>query len=589
MTVPPRRSAGETNESEKTLYASGHGKALYTYIGSLAAAASEYEGNTALVSVTAVDRAGNRATSVFHFAIDRTGPQITTAYEEPAPGGYIGHARRGRITVKDRHFTEEGAVLRAGDETPSLHWRRTGISDSGEECWETDVVFEKDGEYRPELSVRDAAGNLSACSAFGGEEDAFVIDTLPPQIVLKDTGGTAANGTYYREARRLLIEVEDASFKGEHTLEWDLDGGASHGVVFEDGLAEIEFCENGTYRLRGGVTDAAGNRADLPEIQPFTVDTVPPEISVEGPASGSANAQPVQLGVTVTDPHMEKSGFMAVLTKDGGEEQILPCLPQQTEGGWYYEFGPFSEDGLYRIRMKAGDLAGNEREEESVFTVNTKGTVFEFEQAQLCRAWLREPIRPSFLLHDIDEVTILSFTINGEEKPYIYEGTVVKPKETLSQDGIYRIGMETTDAAGHVSIMEEAVIRIDSTPPVLTVLGTGKGHEIKSGPVTLRLLSDDPDAVLSELLLDGENVEDCTPDAEGAVVIRVEERGEHTLSARLTDQAGNVSERCVRTFLITGNPLLLVYGNRPLFFVLVLFLIAGIVFSCRFLYAKKST
>ena len=566
---------------KKTLYQARDGKAAFLYEGTVSVKSGELEGNMLSVSAAAADGAGNQSESVCRIAIDRTAPHVEMTFpgHEGNLSGILSASLRGIILVRDRNFTPAGVSLTTGKEVPLLEWKKTRTTDAGEEVWEAEAEFAEDGVYTLKLHAEDAAGNRSG-EVFPDEAEngIFMIDTTPPRILVRDTGGAAKHGIYYPEGRRLIIEVKDASFAGTHTIRWIRDGKEEKSAAFSGNRAVLDMPSDGEYIVRGDVTDGAGNRTALPETEAFIVDKTAPEVVIEGVKPYSANPDAVTVQVTVRDAHLESNCLRPLLKREDGTEEILPCLPEETGEGFRFSFAPFEEDGLYRLFMTGTDLAGNRTEEACSFTVNRNGTVFEFEQEEISGRWLREGVRPSFILHDVDEVTVLSVTVNGEETPYTYKDTRLALKDALTEDGIYRIGIETVDAAGHAGVMEEKEVKIDRTPPVLTVLGLGSGHAVKAGPVTIRLIPDDPDAVFCELKLDGQTVSAAPGGADGGAVIRAEGSGEHVLTAQLADPAGNVSERCERRFLITRNPLLLLTGNRPLFFLLIAVLTGGIVF-----------
>lgn len=611
---------GETEE-KSVLYKAGK-ETAYLAEGVLNIGAAGHEGRTLTAVLRTADRAGNISEASFRFSIDTKPPSVKVIYEDNdmRNGFYLPHGRRARVEVTDRNVDPSGIRIHTGNADVTGSFSKTR-GRGGEEVWRADILFEADGTYDVSAEASDLAGNRSGEASFEGAAPRhFVIDQTPPSVSVKGMRQRRRSAGFFPKQRRLgaipgpacfctgqriELEVLDDHFAGGHRISAGEDAGQSR-LVFSGNRAVLDLSEEGTYRIAGSVTDLAGNETVLQRTRAFIIDRTPPEIDVEGVKDQSANAQPVRIRVRVRDRHATETGLRCFIQKDGGKRESAAYALTRTGDGWLCELDPVIDDGFYHIEMTAFDAAGNRTVTGRTFSVNCRGTVFEFEQAELCRNWISEEIRPSFLIHDVDTVTILSVTVNGEECAYHYEGNRLTLSDALRVDGVYRIGIETVDAAKHVSSMEEAEIRIDRTAPALTVLGVKDGA-VRKAPVTIHLIPDDPDAVFGELMLDGRDLrEDITgsgngkADADslpedparertgeggtsgekepGSVTLTVTRRGTHTLSAYLTDPAGNTSARYTAVFSVTGNPLQLLLGNKRLLFTVAAALVVFIVF-----------
>ena len=590
----------------RALFEAG-GERVFLYEGTCAATAGSAEGNGLGTFLRAEDAAGNRAEARLSFSVDRTAPRAKLVYEEndALEGRFFAHARHARLTVTDRNAAPELIRADTGSARAEMGTWTMERGENGEETWTAGLTFSEEGDYEVRVKAADLAGNETESAAYEGEAaEAFTIDLTPPAVSVTDAAGEAMDGRFFSDACQAAVRVRDLHFAGANTLSlvrdgeevplaltWDgaaaLPGSGRDGEKVPPGLAPsaeeagsgektavIDIREEGAYTLAGSVADQAGNGTEAAPVS-FVVDRTPPVLSITGAHDGEASREDIRITVRVSDRWVRENCLTCLLEKEG-EAITLPLLPEETEDGYSFAFGPVTEDGLYRLTATARDAAGNETEETLVFTENRAGTVFEFEQEEMCREDIREPLRPSFILHNPDEVTILTVTVNGNETAYTYEGSRLALADALTEDGVYRVGIGTRDAAGNTSIMEPVVIRIDRTPPALTVLGLKEGQASVFGSAEITLVSDDPDAGFKELTLDGE-----PPDGGPAALrdsvykLSVDRAGPHTLTAQLVDGAGNVSEKYVRTFTVARGPLGFIRSHIGLFLVFLALLAAA--------------
>ena len=87
------------------------------------------------------------------------------------------------------------------------------------------------------------------------------------------------------------------------------------------------------------------------------------------------------------------------------------------------------------------------------FSENRGGTRIEWEQKEAEGQVIGHAMRPSFVIRDIDPVTVLSVAVNGQEVLYDHKGE-------LSADGKYAIRIETVDAAGNVCVLGPVEFKI---------------------------------------------------------------------------------------------------------------------------------
>jgi hypothetical protein len=114
--------------------------------------------------------------------------------------------------------------------------------------------------------------------------------------------------------------------------------------------SELDALTDGKHVLRVEAADAAGNTG-FAEIA-FTVDTVPPVVTLSSPVSGTTNDTTPPLVYSVSDGTVVVSVDNAVVCKTSGE--MLDAL----------------DNGNHAVRVEATDTAGNSAFAEVLFTVD---------------------------------------------------------------------------------------------------------------------------------------------------------------------------------------------------------------------------
>ncbi len=610
----------------------GDGSLIYKVTRQLLVPAEDYEENDLKVFIYAQDHAGNTASRSYGFGIDAAPPEIVVSVSGGTArnGMYYSEPRKAVITVKEKNFVPE--KIRAGG-------RRTGSGDpSGQDTdnpegfgafawtkipqdgaaggeqsadlYRTELLFEKDGEYELTVFGEDAAGNRSVSVKYEGEAaEHFVVDRTPPEVKVSYDRNDARNGIYYRNRRTAEITVRDGYFGGEHRLfvREGKDGEKRDPeIVFEEGRAGVVFSEDGIYALGGTVTDLAGNESAPLEEELFVIDQTPPVLTAEGVREWSANREPVSVLIKVEDENPDPGSLKAELralnrgktelfkyeagtrtAAEGGSGQNDPIL---------LPLPAITEDDLYRLTAGTADLAGNEASAELTFSENRNGTVFVFEQQEVQGKYIRESIRPSFLLYNIDEISVLSVTVNGAEVPYSFRENRLILKNSLAEDGKYVIGIDVRDAAGNINSMDPVEFFIDTAPPVIRIGGLHPGETEYSEDVEITLRTEREEDFFRYVKLDGKTLfragENGTEKAasgsvfsgtmcgireNGDLFLKITEYGDHTLVMQAEDPAGNRSAEESYSFVLRADVKERWLGDRPVnrFLYIVTFMIPG--------------
>ena len=425
--------------------------------------AVSHNNNDLLAAFTVYDRAGNAASAEYAFGIDVSAPRVFVSYDnnDVRNGQYFAAGRTAYVSVYERNFDPSATGVDTEGEKGGWHYTPGESENGDDDRWIREVLFREDGAYHFSAYGRDLAGNPSQGTVYDGvSPEAFVIDTAPPRVSVAYDNDDAENGMYFRDDRTCLITVEDPNFDGTHGIVVEADHAAAPAVAFADAAAAVSFTEDGRYRLSGTVTDLAGNTASLPEADAFVVDKTFPRLTIQGVDDLSSNRTTLELILSVEDRNLVKEGIAAVLTgilsgeTGPGGEAVL------TEEGLIWALDPIETDDQYRLAVTVTDLAGNSVSRTISFSENRGGTLIEWQQKEAEGQVIGHAMRPSFVIRDIDPVTVLSVSVNGQEVPYEYRGEVLTLREELSADGKYAIRIETIDAAGNVCVLGPVEFKI---------------------------------------------------------------------------------------------------------------------------------
>ncbi|MBQ6544214.1 MAG: hypothetical protein IJL72_00600 [Lachnospiraceae bacterium] len=425
--------------------------------------AASYNNNDLLAVFTVYDRAGNAVSAEYAFGIDVSAPRVFVSYDnnDVRNGQYFAAGRTAYVSVYERNFDPSATGVDTEGEKGNWHYTPGESENGDDDRWIREVLFREDGAYHFSAYGRDLAGNPSQGTVYdGASPEAFVIDTAPPRVSVAYDNDDAENGMYFRNDRTCLITVEDPNFDGTHGIVVEADHAAAPAVAFADGAAAVSFTEDGRYRLSGTVTDLAGNTASLPEEAAFVVDKTFPRLTIQGVDDLSSNRTPLELILSAEDRNLVKEGIAAVLTgilsgeTGPGGEAVL------TEEGLIWALDPIETDDQYRLSVTVTDLAGNSVSRTISFSENRGGTRIEWEQKEAEGQVIGHAMRPSFVIRDIDPVTVLSVAVNGQEVLYDYKGDILTLREELSADGKYAIRIETVDAAGNICVLGPVEFKI---------------------------------------------------------------------------------------------------------------------------------
>ena len=264
---------------------------------------------------------------------------------------------------------------------------------------------------------------------------------------------------------------EESSHQAEPKTESEL----SEDTVQQNAVSEAEMpdaCEDettavGDIIINVDVSDAAPlweNAAEPEEehadsrnmeeekVQEETSDTLPPLI-IQNLRSFSANRTAVLPSVSVAKEEEGKSLLNIALQTPEGRSVPLECIQEDAGDYIRYQIPEITRDGQYALKVERVDAQGNSVSEKMVFSVNQQGTKFIYNEEK-SDITAGERYDPEVYLENVDEIAVVSCTVNGQEARYEMDGAILRIPEEELAEGNNEIAISVRDAAGNLSAME---------------------------------------------------------------------------------------------------------------------------------------
>lgn len=588
---------------------------------------ADYNYNGLKVKLVAKDNAGNTAEVVRTLNIDITAPQITVDYDNDTAQNerYFKEQRIATITVRERNFdakqfnyfitssSSAAPVIGAWTELPG------NTANRDDTIHRTQVVFSADSDYAFDLArctAMDKAGNDSVAARFAdgtvaGEQ--FTVDKTNPEITVVYDNNEAKNGNFYKADRTATVTISERNFSEDLanvTLTAISDGQRIDlpqvSVWQKTGNAytvTIPFKADGEYTFDIAVTDLAGNEAADYNKDSFVIDTVAPELKIEGVENETANNGEVKITVSYADLFVDgtASEVSAIGVMRG--ENALSFRIDETEKGTKYTFDAVPRereyDDIYTLTAVIADKAGNITEQTVRFSVNRFGSTYEIDEAtkEIIDTYAKEPrdvviceVNPNKLIeievtiyHDNETIALKE----GEDYEVLLEGgdgqwhkyTYRIYSKNFDVDGTYRVTVRSKDEAGNIAEnsldTKNMDIRfgIDSKAPVITMgnLVDGKTYAVEFFTANMMVV-DNGKLVEVVVYLDGVELKKWDAAAlssvQGEFTFDISDfsNSAHDVRIYARDAAGNEQEVLVEDFYVTTNLMVRYMNNKPLFY-----------------------
>jgi hypothetical protein len=263
-----------------------------------------------------------------------------------------------------------------------------------------------------------------------------------------------------------------------------------------------ESLPDGTYTAQAQQSDQSGSVASPPNT--FTVDTVPPTITLTAPADGSSSnqRQPSLSGVAGTAPDDLRSVTVDIYSGPSTSGTLVETLRTSVASdGTYWVFGYGGgyglSDGTYTAQAEQSDSAGNVgKSSANTFTVDTVAPTVTLTGP--ADGSSTNQSQPSF-----SGVAGAQPGDSGSVTVEVYGGSTASgtPVQTLSAqaqsdgsysisatsplpDGTYTAQAEQSDSAGNLGQSPASTFTIDTPPPAVTLNSPANGAYINRSQPT---------------------------------------------------------------------------------------------------------
>lgn len=290
------------------------------------------------VTVYVSDRAGNTAVLTKEVFIDRKPPEAEIAGVRDEMIG--AETQKAVFTVSDENALKRCSLTVLRTDIDGVQEK---IMDAGDDKWngtarrrQIEAEFSEDGKYMCTVFAEDMSGRHTEKTI------SFIIDQTNPVIrYVEQLDGSYVPFFQWNYGREMIVDITECSY-----------------VIILNGrqyFSGQRITAEGAQILEVRARDQAGNESSAEAV--FTIDNTPPKISWGEMKNGGVYDERAVLSVSA-----EGAGERLKMVSINGERKKLDYESRIFEC-------EIDVSGEYTVRVQAEDLAGNQAEEEIVFTV----------------------------------------------------------------------------------------------------------------------------------------------------------------------------------------------------------------------------
>ena len=386
-----------------------------------------------IVKVYAVDKAGNKsAERTVQFRVDKTAPELKIS--GASSGATLNSGTTLTFSMTEAFWKDASGTVtitrKPKDGAQESTYKTIDFKPTARTTTMTETLSET-GEYKVTFTGKDRAGHSAEAASY-----TVKIDTGKPVIALsgvKNNDKTTDAVEFTAQIDEDFYLTKSVSIKAtrtyldktsyqEKTEDLQITG---YNPAAATTLIRNIFTEDGIYKIQIDCKDAAGN-ADTQEVS-FTIDKTKPVIDAKVLAayagkltafSWDYDLDDIIYDLTVCDVHMYLNG-----TEYDGTSEV--------------------EDGAYELKIVAEDELGNQTEETSNFSLDTKAPTFivtGVEDGEVKNE--QYDINVSLQL---EEDTLDSVSLNGKAIEIKDDAASI----TVTEKGDYKLTMKAHDEAGN--------------------------------------------------------------------------------------------------------------------------------------------
>lgn len=386
-----------------------------------------------IVKVYAVDKAGNKsAERTVQFRVDKTAPELKIS--GASSGATLNSGTTLTFSMTEAFWKDASGTVtitrKPKDGAQESTYKTIDFKPTARTTTMTETLSET-GEYKVTFTGKDRAGHSADAASY-----TVKIDTGKPVIALsgvKNNDKTTDAVEFTAQIDEDFYLTKSVSIKAtrtyldktsyqEKTEDLQITG---YNPAAATTLIRNTFTEDGIYKIQIDCKDAAGN-TDTQEVS-FTIDKTKPVIDAKVLAayagkltafSWDYDLDDIIYDLTVCDVHMYLNG-----TEYDGTSEV--------------------EDGAYELKIVAEDELGNQTEETSNFSLDTKAPTFivtGVEDGEVKNE--QYDINVSLQL---EEDTLDSVSLNGKAIEIKDDAASI----TVTEKGDYKLTMKAHDEAGN--------------------------------------------------------------------------------------------------------------------------------------------
>jgi plastocyanin len=369
-------------------------------------------------------------------------------------------------------------------------------------------------------------------------------DTTPPAVSAAVTGTRNSDGHYVGSATVTVTATDGES--GVEKVEYQIDD-----TSFQPYTAPVQVTAVGDHAVQYRATDKAGNTSAVGSVQFRVVappgDTTPPTVSAVVSGNRDANGNYVEYA-------------MVTLTATDAESGVRSIEYSLDGGAWtaYSEPVMVNARGAHMLHYRATDNAGNIAPEGMAHFTVVDPPVQDTTPPTVSAAVAGDRDANGNYLGTATATVTATDTQSGVDKvEYSLDGaafTAYTAPVVVRALGAHTVRYRATDVAGNTSPEGTASFTVvappvqDTTPPTVSTALSGSrdasGNYLDSATVTVTATDTQSGVRTVEYALDGGAWTAYT------APVRVGSRGAHTVLARATDVAGNVSTPVSASFTV---------------------------------------
>lgn len=384
-----------------------------------------------------------------------------------------------------------------------------------------------EGSRLVEYRSTDEAGNAEEVKSL-----TVKIDTVVPTTTITVPAATGTDGWHTSRPSITLAATDGAAGSGIASIEYRIAGGD-----WTPYTIAVPVTGEGERLVEYRSTDAAGN-VETARSQTVKVDTAPPVVT-----SAESGTTTKKVTLTATDA---TSGVAGIEYRIGDDAE------------WSTYDAPlsFDEPGIYLVRYRATDKAGNTTSGQLEVAVSEPGEPVEPAKPSVSlttapaaangRAnWFTSPVTVSLAGAGGEGKLGLEYRIGGNGAWTTYSAPF-----RVTNDGVTLVQARATDAAGTTSAISTLTVKMDATAPTVAVDGIADGAKLDVAAVrTARVRVSDATSGTAEQVvrLDGKVV-----GAPVRIAAMSLSPGTHELEVTVLDEAGNQASQTV-TFRVVGS------------------------------------